>query len=57
MRKIVFVPSNGLVEALTVSESAEVERTSPAILVEIGGKVVIMPGKSGILCLPCLVDV
>ena len=57
MRKIVFVSSNGLVEALTVGESAEVERTSPAILVEIGGKVIIVPGKSGILCFPCLVDV
>ena len=57
MRQIVFVSGNGLVEALTVGESAEVERTSPAILVEIGGKVIIVPGKSGILCFPCLVGV
>ena len=57
MRQIVFVSSNGLVEALTVGESAEVERASPAILVEIGGKVVIVPGQSSILCFPCLVDV
>ena len=57
MRQIVFVSSNGLVEPLTVGKSAEVERTSPAVLVEIGGKVVIVPGQSGILCFPCLVDV
>lgn len=56
MCQIVFVSSNGLVEAFTVSESAEVERASPAILVEICGEIVIVPGKGGILCFPCLID-
>lgn len=54
MRQIVFVPGNGLVEALTVSESAEMERTSPAILIEICGEIVIVPGKGSIFCFPCL---
>ena len=56
MRQIVFVPSNGLVEAFTVSESAEMERASPAIFVEICGEIIIMPGKSGIFCFSCLID-
>lgn len=51
-----FVSSNGLVEALTVSESAEMERASPTIFVEICGEIIIMPGKSGILCFPRLID-
>lgn len=55
MRQIVFVSSNGLMEAFTVSESAEMERASPAIFIEICGKIVIVPGKSGIFCLPCLI--
>lgn len=56
MRQIVFVSSNGLVEAFTISESAEMERPSPAIFVEICGEIVIVPGKSGIFCFPRLID-
>ena len=56
MRQIVFVSSNGLVEAFSISESAEMERTSPAIFVKIRGEIVIVSGKRGIFCFPCLVD-
>ena len=48
--------SNGLVEAFTISESAEMERAPPAIFVNVRGKVVIVPGKSGIFCFSCLID-
>lgn len=56
MRQIVFVSSNGLVEAFTISEAAEMERATPAIFVKICGEVVIVPGKGGIFCFPCLID-
>lgn len=56
MRQIVFVSSNGLVEAFSISESAEMERTSPAIFVKICGEIVVVPGKRGIFCFPCLID-
>jgi len=39
--KVVFVTSNGLVEWFTVCESAEVERLTPAIFVEICSEVVV----------------
>ena len=43
-------------EAFTVSESAEMKRASPTIFVEVCGEVVVVPGKSGILCFACLID-
>ena len=55
MRQIVFVSSNGLVKAFTISESAEMERTPPAIFVEVGGEVVIVSGKSSVLRFACLI--
>ena len=55
MRQIVFVSSNGLVEAFTISESAEMERASPAVFIEVGGEIVIVPGERGIFCFPCLI--
>ena len=56
MRQIVFVSSNGLVEAFTISEPAEMKRASPAIFIKICGEIVIVPGKGGIFCFPCLID-
>ena len=32
---------NSLIKALTVSEAAEMERTSPTVFVKIGGEVVV----------------
>jgi hypothetical protein len=37
----VLVTGDGLVERLTVCEAAEVEGRAPAILVKVGGKVVV----------------
>jgi hypothetical protein len=42
--KVVFMASDGLVEGFTVGEAAEVERASPSVFVEIGGKVVVAEG-------------
>jgi hypothetical protein len=39
--EVVFVTRNGLVERFCVCETAEMERLSPAVLVEIGPKVVV----------------
>lgn len=39
--KVVLMAGNGLVKGLALGESAEVERLAPAILVEIGSKVVV----------------
>lgn len=39
--KVVFVTGNGLEEGFAAGESAEVERGSPSVFVEVGGKVVI----------------
>jgi hypothetical protein len=38
---IVFVAGDGAVERLSVGEAAEVEALAPAVLVEVGGKVVV----------------
>lgn len=43
-----------LVEGLAVGEAAEVEGGAPAVLIEIRGKVVVMPSQSGIFCFPGL---
>lgn len=55
MRQIVFVSSDGLVKAFTISESAEMEGASPAIFIEVGGEVIIVSGKSRILRFACLI--
>jgi hypothetical protein len=39
--EVVLVAGNGLVERLTVGKTAEVEGGTPAILVEVGGEVVV----------------
>lgn len=39
--KVVLMAGNGLVKGLALGESAEVERLAPAILVEIGSKIVV----------------
>ena len=54
MCQIVFVPSNGLVEAFTISEPAEMKRAAPAVFIEISGEVVVMSGESGIFGFACL---
>jgi hypothetical protein len=36
-----LVAGDGLVEGLTVGETAEVERGAPAVLVEVGSQVVV----------------
>lgn len=56
MRQIVFMSSNGLMEAFTVSESAEVKRASPAIFVKICDEIIVVLGKGGVLYSPCLID-
>ena len=43
-------------ETFTISESAEMERAPPAIFVNVCGKVVVVPGESGIFCFSCLID-
>lgn len=40
-RKVVFVASDGLVERLAGGKAAEMERLAPAVLVQVGGEVVI----------------
>ena len=39
--KVVFVAGNGLVEPLTICETAEVEGLAPAIFIKIGCEVII----------------
>lgn len=39
--EVVLVTGNGLVETLTVGITAEVEGLSPAILVDVGGEIVV----------------
>ena len=41
VREEVFVPGDRTGEGLAVREAAEMERSSPGVLVEVGGKVVI----------------
>lgn len=47
--QVVLVAGNGLVEGLAGGEAAEVEGLAPAVLVQIGGQVVVVPRQSGIL--------
>ena len=49
MGEVVLVAGNGAVEGLAVRITAEVERLSPAVLVQVGRQVVVVPGEGGIL--------
>lgn len=43
---------NGLEESFTVGKTTEVERASPAVLIEVGGKVIVANVISGsLVCL------
>ena len=46
--QVVLVASNGLVERLAIGETAEVEALAPAVLIEIGSKVVVVSGQGGV---------
>lgn len=46
--QVVLVARNGLEERFTVRESAEVERLSPAVFIEVGSQVVVVSGEGGI---------
>ena len=48
MGKVVLMTGNGLVEGLAVGVTGEVEGLAPAVLVQIGGQVVVVPGEGGI---------
>jgi hypothetical protein len=52
--EVVLVAGNGLVEGLAVGEAAEVERLAPAVLVQVGGEVVVLPGQGSVLGLTSL---
>ena len=45
VRQVVLVAGNGLVEVFAERIAAKVETLTPAILVQIGGKVVVVPGQ------------
>jgi hypothetical protein len=46
--QVVLVAGNGLVEGLAVRIAGKVEGLAPAVLVQVGGQVVIVPGEGGI---------
>ena len=48
MGKVVLVASNGLVERLAIGVAGEVERLSPAVLVQVGCEVVVVPCEGGV---------
>ena len=50
MCKVVLMSGNSLVEVFTIGEAAEVEGSAPAVFIEVGSEVIIMPCKGGILC-------
>lgn len=55
MGDIVFVAGDGSVERLSVGEAAEVEALAPAVLVEVGSKVVVsVSDKSEVIFDPFL---
>jgi hypothetical protein len=53
--KVVLVARNGLVEGLAECIATEVETLTPAVLVEVGCEVVVVPCKSRIFVSSCLV--
>lgn len=48
--QVVLMTGDGLFERLAVRESAEVERGTPAVLVKVGGEVVVVSCEGGIFC-------
>ena len=52
--EVVLMTGDSLMERLAVGKSTEVEALTPAILVQVGREVVVMSGKSSVLCLPRL---
>lgn len=54
--EVVLVAGNGLVEGLAVGEATEVEGLAPAVLVQIGRKVVVVLRKGGVLGGSCLLE-
>jgi hypothetical protein len=46
--EVVLVAGNGLFERLAVGETAEVERLAPAVLVKVGGQVVVVTGQGSV---------
>jgi hypothetical protein len=46
--EVVLVAGNGLFERLAVGETAEVERLTPAVLVKVGGQVVVVTGQGSV---------
>jgi hypothetical protein len=46
--QVVLVAGNGLVEGLAVRIAGKVEGLAPAVLVQVGGQVVVVPGEGGI---------
>ena len=46
--EVVLVTGNGLSEGLAVGETAEVERLTPAVLVKVGGQVVVVTGQGSV---------
>ncbi len=52
--KIMLVSGNGLVEAFSISESTEVEGSTPAVFIKIGCEVVVMSGERGVFCFSSL---
>lgn len=57
MGQIVLVAGNGLVKALAVGITAEVEALAPTVLVQVGGQVVVVPGEGGVFVSSFLVRV
>ena len=47
--EVVLMASNGLVEGLTVGETAEVEGLTPTVLVQVGSQVVVVAGQGSVL--------
>ena len=46
--QVMLVAGNGLVEGLAVRIAGKVEGLAPAVLVQVGGQVVVVPGEGGI---------
>lgn len=54
--KVVLVPGKRLSEGLAIGKAAEVEGVGPALLVHVGGQVVVVAGEGGIFVAACLAD-
>lgn len=52
-----FVSSDGLIKAFAIGETAEVERASPAVLIQVCGKVVIVSCEGCVFCFSSLFEI